>query len=232
MSYSNLFFIVYRSGRCGEFFGNLLSQHAGVYRPIIEYDRQINKYRTHDVLPRLLHGDFNLSDEEISLLNELLNVSKLVFRVHRFTDYQSVFPGCKIIVLDSKKHSGFFSNLFSAKYERYKRPPKSVFEKFNASNQQDKFEYTKDYFYLDLDDIFFYKNEKVYMDLCDFVGVDPIENGWDQILDYHQKNIKLVESLGLDPYETNTSQEDEIKNYLKIIATADQVTDYNYEQIT
>ncbi len=232
MIYDNLFFLVYRGGRCGEFFGNLLYQHSGVYSPGTEYEPTINKYRTHDPVPNLVCNGANVSDKERTILEKILKANKFIARVHKHIDYQNLFPGSKVIVLSDNIHKIFFSNLYAAKFERYQTPILSVEEKFNPENRSDQFQYTKDCLYLDIDRLFFNSDQSIYYQLCDFIGIDPLDSAWLDILEYHKKNILLLESLGIDPYQTNATKEKHIEDYIKIIETAKNIKDYRYEKTT
>jgi len=234
MNYDNLFFLVYQGGQCGEFLADVLNQHPGLYRPRAEYEPNINKIRTHDIIPSIIYKNLDISEKERNILNNILKNKKLVFRTHYFTDYQSSFPGSKIIEVKSKKHKVFFGNLYSIKVERYRRPFLSVEEKTMAIiNQSRRLVYTKNVnvFSLDIDKLFFSKDKNVYNDLCKFIGTTPNDIFWESILEYHQKNINLLLSMNLDPYQTDASIEQLIQNYLKILETAKHLDGYHYEPI-
>jgi len=61
-------------------------------------------------------------------------------------------------------------------------------------------EYARGYkncYVLDIDQLFIHENYNTYLELCKFMKMLPDDSKWQQMLLYHQRNVKLLEDCGV-----------------------------------
>lgn len=232
--------LVYDGGRCGEFLTSFLHEHPGVVNNTHGFDPVTNRYFAYDtnnphalalwhqkgIVPTL--QDFGLENYNHS------DTTKIVFRSHQPLPFEQLLPGLGTIITHSRNYNEFFLLLYWIKYMN--RPNSKGQLKWKVAFGVDDIDQMLDQnifvsnnmlvtpdlidnlyhrsFYLDLDRLFFNNDLDVYFNLCDFIGIKPLDRAEAVFKEYHQKNLNLLADHGI-PTESDSATTMSLREKIK-----------------